>query len=116
MAELQTEKILKLLEEKVLLKQDVYNKTKGIFEDLKLILKSLADELTAPVKEIDSGLIVGYRDKNEFEMEFMLADELLVFVMHTNIFTFDPTHEMWKSSYIQQDHNRSYCGKISIYN
>ena len=45
-----------------------------------------------------------------------LADETLLFVMHTNIFTFDSTHEVWKSQYVQQNKDNAYCGKIFIYN
>jgi hypothetical protein len=36
--------------------------------------------------------------------------------MHTNIFEFDRSHQVWKSSYIKEDHGRSFCGLINIYN
>jgi hypothetical protein len=36
--------------------------------------------------------------------------------MHSNIFDFPPTHEIFKSKYINSDKTRSFCGVINIYN
>jgi hypothetical protein len=110
------ERILKLLHEKILLKQDVFEKTKSVFGELKKILSQISDELKTSVKEISKDIQTEYKITGDFEVEFTLADETLVFVMHTNIFTFDNTHEIWKNKYVQQDTSRAFCGKIFIYN
>ena len=116
MSEQSNDKILKLLAEKVALKHEVFLNTKEVFDEIKKSLSGLADELRTSVKKISKEILTNFRDTGEFEAEFTLADETLLFVLHTNIFTFDNTHEIWKSKYIQQDTSRAYCGKIFIYN
>ena len=108
--------IIALLQEKVFLKQEVYDKTKSVFEDLKKQLYRISTGLKRPVKNMRKDLLMEYKDTGEQEAEFMLADETLFFVMHSNIFTFDNTHEIWKKKYVQEDMQRAYCGKIFIYN
>jgi hypothetical protein len=108
--------ILKQLEEKVLLKAEVFNKTKSVFDELKKILKQLSVELKQKVKNFSKENLIDYIETSEHEIHFTLADETLVFVLHSNIFTFDHTHEIWKNSYVEKDPNNSYCGKIFIYN
>ena len=36
--------------------------------------------------------------------------------MHSNIFEFDRSHGIWKTSYVKSDKTASYCGIINIYN
>jgi hypothetical protein len=110
------ENILKILQEKILLKQDVFQNTQEIFSEIKNVLYKLSDDLRKSVKAISKNIQVEYKDNGEYEAEFILADETLLFVMHTNIFTFDSSHEIWKTKYVQQDNKRAYCGKIFIYN
>ncbi|MBP6532308.1 MAG: hypothetical protein KA285_03435 [Bacteroidia bacterium] len=116
MAEGKYDKIVELLKKKVSLKQEVYSKTKDVFEEVRTMLIEISKDLTAQVKSFGGNLAVSFKDTSEFEVEFTLADETLLFVMHTNIFTFDSTHEVWKSTYVQQNKDNAYCGKIFIYN
>jgi hypothetical protein len=116
MPEKSNDKILRLLEEKVLLKQEVLTNTTEIFGELKKLLSELTDELKSSVKKISKEIPVNFKDNGEYEAEFTLADETLLFAMHTNVFTFDSSHEIWKTKYVQQDTKRAYCGKIFIYN
>lgn len=116
MAEGKYDKIVELLKKKVTLKQEVYSKTREVFEELRAMLSDISSDLTTQVKSFGSELTVSFKDASEFEVEFTLADETLLFVMHTNIFTFDNAHEVWKSPYVQQNRDNAYCGKIFIYN
>ena len=116
MAEGKYDKIVELLKKKVTLKQEVYSKTRDVFEELRTMLMEISSDLTNRVKNFGGDLTVTFKDASEFEVEFTLADETLLFVMHTNIFTFDSTHEVWKSQYVQQNKDNVYCGKIFIYN
>ena len=116
MTEKGQDKILRLLHDKVLLKQEVYDKTKVIFNKLKEVLSKLAIDFKASVKDINKHILTEFKNTSEHEVEFVLADETLVFVMHTNIFTFDSTHPIWRDKYVQEDSRRSFCGKIFIYN
>lgn len=110
------ELILKTLKEKSTVKQDVYANTHAAFSMLKSIAKKMAQELGKDAREIDKRLSIEYKDKGEFEFELRVAGDLLIFAMHTNIFEFDKTHQIWKSSYVKADASRSFCGIINIYN
>lgn len=116
MIESTNEKILKLLEEKILLKKDVFDKANSAFVELKKIVSQLVMDLNAKGSGNPKYPLADYKETNENEFLISLADETLVFVLHSNIFTFDQTHEIWKNSYVEKDHSRSYCGKIFIYN
>lgn len=108
--------ILKSLKEKSSMKQDVYANTFKAFT----LMKSLAFQIIGEIKKesthADQRVIVDYREKGEFEFELRIAGDLLIFAMHTNIFEFDKSHPLWRSSYIKDNHDRSFCGIINIYN
>jgi len=57
-----------------------------------------------------------YRDKGEFQFELLFGSDVLVFMLHTNVFEFDRNHEVRKTPYIREDNERSYCGLIQVYN
>jgi hypothetical protein len=116
MADSPHSKILKLVEEKILLKQEVFEKTSAVFSDLKKYLSELVTELQPTIKDMSKEEPIVFRDMGEFEAQFTLSDETLLFVIHTNIFTFDNNHEIWRNRYVQADPRRAYCGKIFIYN
>ncbi len=108
--------ILKSIKEKVIVKKEVQNKTFTVFNELKSILKEIQAELHEKVQKVDPDTIVEYKEKGKFEAEFKIADDTLIFWMHTDIFNFDHDHGIWKSSYIEEDHSRTFCGMICIYN
>jgi hypothetical protein len=110
------ELIIKTLKEKSSLKQDVYQNTLRAFNALKDAAKTMAAELKRDTIAIDKRLIIEYKDKGAFEFEFRVAGDLLIFGMHTNIFDFDKSHQIWRTSYLKEDPFRSYCGIINIYN
>ncbi|MBL7882730.1 MAG: hypothetical protein JNL69_01575 [Bacteroidia bacterium] len=108
--------IIKTLKEKSSLKQDVYYNTLSVFNALKSNAKQIINDLQKEAKAVDKRLIIEYKDKGEFEFELRVAGDLLIFVMHTNVFEFDKNHQIWRSSYMKQDYTRSFCGIINIYN
>ena len=116
MPENSNENIIKLLQEKILLKKEVFDNTKIVFDELKKKLSVIAGDLKLSIKNINKESVTNYQDTGDYEAEFILADETLLFAMHTNIFTFDNSNEIWKSKYVQQDTKRAFCGKIFIYN
>jgi hypothetical protein len=110
------ELIEQLLKEKASVKQDVFQNTIAAFTDLKNVVKSVADEIKPVAQKIDKRLIVEYKDKSEFELELRVAGDILLFHMHTNVFEFETSHQMWKTSYVRENPARSFCGMINIYN
>ena len=57
-----------------------------------------------------------YEDRGDFEFEAQFGGDVLLFLMHTNVFEFSRNHDVMKSAYIREDSRRSYCGVIQIYN
>jgi len=110
------ELILKTLKEKSSLKQDVYFNTTKIFDEFRSVLKELAEEFRTEAKQIDRRIIVDYSDKGEFDVEFKIASDVLIFHQHSNIFEFDQSHPIWKTSYVRNNDWKSYCGMINVYN
>lgn len=111
------ELFLNVLQEKALMKLEVYEKTAAGFKDLKNELQKIQGELKSSIRPaISKNTSISFIDRGEFEAEFHLVDDSIFFIQHTNVFTFENSHEIWKSSYVQEDHARSYCGIISVYN
>ena len=110
------ELILKTLKEKSSMKQDVYANTLQAFNVMKTTAKKTVADLKKETIIIDKRIIIEFKDKGEFEFELRIAGDLLIFVMHTNIFEFDKNHQIWRNSYAKDDPTRSFCGMINIYN
>lgn len=110
------EMILQVLKEKSSLKQDVFQTNIKLFKLLRDVAEEFARDLKPKAQSIDKRLIVEFKEKSEFEFELRVAGDVLIFSMHTNVFEFDASHPMWKTSYIREDESRSYCGIINIYN
>ncbi|HNQ61604.1 MAG TPA: hypothetical protein PKJ62_04370 [Bacteroidia bacterium] len=110
------DKILNLLREKVALKQEVSDVTHEVFAELKIILKQLFSDLEKEVLRLKKNIPMSYQERGDFEVVLTIADDTLVFLMHTNVFTFEKDHGIWKNSYIEEKPLCVFCGKIYIYN
>jgi hypothetical protein len=112
----QRDNIVKLLQEKSVMKQDVYRNTQDVFNMLKDVVKSVAEDLRAEAAKIDKRIGVDYRFPSDHEIELKVAGDMLVFYMHSNVFEFDSSHSMFKTGYIKKNELNSYCGIIYVYN
>lgn len=98
-------------------KQDVYENTVQWFSILKEVLSEVADELNKDMLVCgDKRIQIEFIDKGNFEAQFRMAGDLLIFHMHTNVFMFDQSHFVWKSPYVKDEPLHAYCGEINIYN
>ena len=59
---------------------------------------------------------VVYQNKNQYEFQLRFAGDVLVFMMHTDVFEFSRNHEVMQTRYIKDDLERSYCGMIQVFN
>lgn len=99
------------------IKQKVYDNTFAIFEELKEALHEMSSELNDELEDqIDRRVRIEYRDRGKFEAQIQVADDVLIFSMHTNVFEFNREHPIWQNSYVQKNKLNSYCGLINIYN
>ena len=108
--------ILKLLKEKSATKQLIYRNTKEVFDDLVVSLKSKEKSLTSLLKNEVENVELEFKSNGLFDVQLKFAGDTLLFHMHSNIFDFPATHEIFKSKYINSDKTRSFCGVINIYN
>lgn len=110
------EQILKLLREKIALKQEVADITHKVFDELKIILKEIFVDLQSAASKFKQDIPMSFQERGDFEAVLTIADDTLVFLMHSNVFTFEKSHEIWKSSYVEKNPLCVFCGKIYIYN
>ena len=106
--------IVKLLKEKATTKQKVYRITKAVFSDFQEILKIKASILNENID--DKNVEVSYDEAGDFDAKFKFSGDTLLFHMHSNVFDFEKSHQVYQNSYVQGDKMRSFCGVINIYN
>ncbi|MCQ2050397.1 MAG: hypothetical protein MJZ22_05295 [Candidatus Saccharibacteria bacterium] len=110
------ESLKNLVFDKSDLKQEVYRATKDTFELFRSTTRELISLFQAQTEKEGRVVRFEFTDRGDFEFEVKFAGDVLVFVMHTNVFEFPRDHQVMKSPYIREDARRSYCGVIRIYN
>ena len=110
------ELILETLKTKACLKQEVFKKTIEVFQLFKSEGEKLTSELKSEMNKVDKDVIVDFIDKSEHEFHIKFGGDVLVFYMHTNVFDFNKSHAIWKTSYLKEDELRAYSGMINVYN
>lgn len=111
-----TTDIYNLLRKKFELKNEVYINTYNVFQQFKSLMQEMAEQYRSTYKKENLLVPFDFRDKSEFELELKFGSDILIFMMHTNVFEFSRDHEVMKTPYIREQLNRSYCGVINIYN
>ncbi len=115
--ETQRESIIKSIIFKSNLKQRVYDNTFASFNMLKETLFEMASELDDELEgKVDRRVRLEYRDRGKFETQLQVANDILLFQMQSDIFTFEDNHPIWSNSYVSTDRANAYCGVINIYN
>lgn len=110
-------KILETIARKATLKQRVFDNTFVVINELKETLHELAAEIDDELDEkIDKRIRIEYRDRGKFEAQIQMADDILIFGMHTDVFRFHREHPVWKNPYVTESRDNAYCGVINIYN
>jgi hypothetical protein len=110
------ETIYRLVKEKAVLKQDVYHNTLRVFSEFKTVLDEVISDVKKNFGGTDPRVEFHYRDRGDFQAEIKIAGDVLVFYMHTNVFQFDKSHSVWRSSYLKENDENSYVGIINVYN
>jgi hypothetical protein len=108
--------IKKLLESKSTAKQATYRHILDAFSIFSNEAKHVVDELIKRAHPEDRDVTVEFSVISEHEFHVKLAGDMLIFVMHTNIVTFEDTHPIMKEDYISQNEVNRYFGQIMIYN
>jgi len=109
------EKLIQLLNTKGVLNFDTTDATFIVFN----AIKKLLGQFPSKVKSegcIDSRIKILFNDRGMFEAELKLADDVIVFILHTNAFVFESGNPLMKTSYVENNSANATCGMISIYN
>ena len=110
------QKLFTSLVEKGALKQEVFQQTYESFLLFKDVLKELTEDYTNNLQNDELDIPVEFSEKGQFEVQIKFAGDVLVFMMHTNVFEFPRDHIIHKTSYVKEDPSRSFCGVINIFN
>ncbi len=109
--------ILKTIVQKSNLKQKVFDTTFTSFNLLKDTLFEMASEIDDQLEgQLDRRVRLEYRDRGKFEAQLQVADDTLIFQMHTDVFQFDSEHAIWSNDFVAGDKTKTYCGVVNIYN
>ncbi len=98
------------------LKQSVYQATKETFGLFRAQTRELIELFKQRCREEGKDVAFEFTDRGDFEFEVKFAGDILLFMMHTNVFEFSRDHQVMKTPYVREDQRRSYCGVIHIYN
>jgi len=100
------------------LKQQVYQTTRSSFINLQKVIDEFVANYQSFMKGKNANSKIPFEANTigEFEVELKFGGDVLIFLMHSNIFEFPRDHEVMKTSYVKEDKTRSYHGIINIYN
>jgi len=110
------EAIFEGLKQKSTTKQTIYRNTQEVFEKMRVAAADIVASLSRKITEVDSNVIIEYRNINEFEFHIKFSGDLLIFVMHSNVITFPDDYDLMSSDYVEEDFRRRFFGHIMAYN
>lgn len=108
------EKTAALLKERSLLKQEVFKVAKSTFGLFKETFSKVNQDLEPLVNNDEVRL--KFEEKGDFEFHSYVGSDVLLVQMHTNVFCFPNSFPILKTSYVEEDKDRAYCGVIHIFN
>lgn len=101
---------------KTSLKQTVYKNTLEAFQHFKKNVERLIENYKNYNSTSKKDISIDFNDRGKFAFELSFGGDILIFMMHTNVFLF-PRHDIINNtSYVKSDPERAFCGMINIYN
>lgn len=97
-------------------KQNVFENSYKVFEELKSTANSASELLDFQVSQVDPRVRVVFKDVNRNEFWLQFGGDILIFSLHTNVFSFDKSHSLFNSNYIAENHGRAYFAMIEVFN
>tara|TARA_R110002050_G_scaffold200591_1_gene335579 strand:- start:131388 stop:132074 length:687 start_codon:yes stop_codon:yes gene_type:complete len=110
------EEIFSTFKSKSCVKQEVHAKTKEAFGLVKEVLQEIAKDYKEYLESLDNRVLISYKDEGEYGAVLGFGGDLLVFQMHSNVFSFEESNPIHKHSYITEKESRTFCGVINVYN
>lgn len=110
------EQIFSSFKSKSCVKQEVSAKTKETFKLVKEVLQEITSDYKGYLDSLDNRVLISYKDEGKYGAVLGFGGDLLVFQMHSNVFSFEESHPIHKHSYITEKESRTFCGVINVYN
>lgn len=98
------------------LRREVYMATREAFDLFRTTAREVMQQLQQDKRCEKYKERFSFTNRGDFEFEVKFGSDVLLFLMHSNIFEFSRDHQVMKSPYIREDATRSHCGVIRIYN
>ena len=108
--------IIRSLSEKATVKLNVGQNAEWAFSLIRAALKKIESDISAETQSIDKRISVKYTERGPLDVEFRISDDIIIFSLHTDAFTFPDGHPLWKHSGMRAEHGKGYFGMISVYN
>jgi len=108
--------IKEMLENKSTAKQATYRNICYAFNVLTNEAKRIIEDLKVRINPGDPDVTVEFNVINQNEFDIKLAGDMLIFVMNSNIVTFEDSHPILDDEYIRQNEVNRYFGQVMIYN
>lgn len=105
--------LLELLKTKSGHKQDVFVNIQAAFKMFKTELSECVNELRAQLD--DPRIRVKFVDMGDSEAQLFIGSDVLVFLMHSNVFKLPDTDYASQTSYVSKKPVNAYCGVIRVY-
>lgn len=90
--------------------------TQKALSEIKTVLQAVVKDYNMTFAAKNHPNMMEYKDRSAHDAELVLGPDLLLFTLSSNVFDFDKTHSMWKTSYVQKNPMSSFCGVINVYN
>ena len=110
------ENLCNLLITKGELKQSIFSVTMDTMQLFKDAAKGFEEYYRDHYADDHDNIPVLFTNKNQYQFMLKFGGDVLIFLMHTNVFEFSRDHEVMRTPYIKEDKDRSYCGMIQIFN
>ena len=110
------ELIIQTVKDKACLKRNVFENLVKQWDVFKDIIQDYHRKMQTDIHTFDNRIRSEYTSKGEYDCRLTVGGDTLVFHMHTNVFQFDQSSHVWKTSYLKEDPSRSFVGIIHIYN
>lgn len=110
------ERIIKLIKIKGKANEQAFANCRLFFNLLRSELLKTEQYLRSVIIPFEPYITIELEDKGRLEVRFRFANDVLLFLMHTSVVTFEANHPLMKTGYIQENPARSLCGMIYVYN
>lgn len=109
------EVIAELIKSKVTVKRTVFEQSKKVLSMLKEVLEELKQDLEQKTR-CENPIVIEIKSVGKYELRLKVGGDTILFLMHSNVFDFDNSHKIYRSSYVKNNKYNAYCGTIYMYN